>query len=75
MITELKKGLQFRSKTFAAQAEIVMIDEKTDTIRIRLTPADGHAYESEWPLQATKDHFKQGFYFVPKPIPNDITTS
>jgi hypothetical protein len=71
---QLKAGLQFRSKTFAAIAEIVRIEEATDTIIVRMNAdSDNSAYEVPWPLQATKDHFKQGFYFIPKPIPNDIT--
>jgi len=69
----LRAGLKFQSKTFRAEAEIVSLDESTDTIRVRLTPSDGNAYESEWPLLATKDHFKQGFYFIPEHKPNDVT--
>jgi hypothetical protein len=70
---QLKAGLQFRSKTFAATAEIVRIDEKTDTITVLMISSEDHARELEWPLQATKDHFKQGFYFIPRSIPNDVT--
>jgi len=70
----LKAGLQFRSKTFADIAEIVGMDEMTDIVKVRRTPSDGNAYIVDWPLQATKDHFKQGFYFIPKPIPYDVTT-
>lgn len=72
---QLKAGLQFRSKTFGDIAEIVRIDEKTDTIFVERIPSDGNAYIVEWPLQATRDHFKQGFYYIPKPILFDVTTS
>ena len=71
----LKAGLQFESKTFFDTAEVVRIDENTDTIEIRRIPSDGHAYVVDWPLQATKERFKEGFYFLSEPIPFNITTS
>lgn len=71
----LKAGLKFKSKTFANEAEIVTIDEASDTVRIRMTRSDDTQYETEWPLLATREHFKQGFYFIPKAIPFDVTTT
>jgi len=70
---QLKAGLRFKSKTFASTAEIVRIDEKADTVIVRMNADEGDAYEREWPWLATKEHFKQGFYFIPKPILNDVT--
>jgi hypothetical protein len=71
----LKAGLKFRSKTFSDEAEIVSMRESSDIILIRLTSSEGHAHIKEWPLQATREHFKQGFYFIPERILNDVTTS
>ena len=72
---QLKAGLQFRSRTFQDVAEIVSIDEVTDSIEIRRIPSDGNAFMVTWGLQSTKHLFNQGFYFIPKQIPNDVTTS
>jgi len=71
----LTAGLHFRSKTFSDTAEIVRIDERTDSIEIKRIPSDGNAFVVTWPLQSTKRLFAQGFYFIAQIIPDDVTTS
>lgn len=68
----ITKGLKFKMLySPSMEAEISVIRKDANEVDVIMTPSDGNAFMTTWPLDETENKFSRGIYKVDKPNPAD----